>query len=143
LPVQEGVTVLIDQRINSCQAFQKSKCQHQKQMEKVYLFPQIVPSEELLEYQKICLTCHLADRRRQERAIQNERRNSKDRRNGQERRQTVNSRFQPIIAGQKGLERKSSAGWRIIDLRSGEDRRSGKDRRQSKSSIEEQATNTL
>ena len=137
------MTVLVDQRINSCQAFKISKCQHQRQMEKVYLFPQILSSEELLEYQKTCLNCHLIYWRRQERSVQIERWNRKDRRYGEERRKTVNSRFQPVFEERKGLERKSSAGWRIIDLRSGEDRRSGRDRRQPKSYSEEQATHTL
>lgn len=112
-------------------------------MEKVYLFPQIIAPEELLEYKKICLNCHVVDWRRQERAVQIERRNDKDRRFGKERRKTVNSRFQRVFEERKDLERKSSAGWRIIDLRSGEDRRSGKDRRQSISCSEEHATHTL
>ncbi len=62
--------------------------------------------------------------------FQVERRSGKERRCGRERRQRSNPRFRRLREETSGLERKSGGrGWRIIDLRSGEERRSGQDRR--------------
>lgn len=63
-------------------------------------------------------------------AFQPERRSGKDRRLGRDRRKSINPRFRRVPEGRSGLGRKNGArAWRIIDLRSGDDRRSGQDRR--------------
>lgn len=63
-------------------------------------------------------------------AFQPDRRSGEDRRRGRDRRKSINPRFSHVPEGRSGLGRKSGARtWRILDLRSGEDRRSGQDRR--------------
>jgi hypothetical protein len=61
--------------------------------------------------------------------VQVERRSGRERRSGEERRLSIDRRFRHVPDGANGEDRSVRAGWRIIDLRSGEDRRSGKDRR--------------
>jgi len=48
---------MVSNRINSCQFFRKGECLHQRLMEKVYLFPQIIAPEELIKFGNLCLNC--------------------------------------------------------------------------------------
>ena len=64
--------------------------------------------------------------------FQVERRSGKERRSGGERRLSIDRRFRHVPDGADGEDRRVRARWRIIDLRSGEDRRSGKDRRRGR-----------
>ncbi len=127
-----GVSILIDDRLNSCPLFAKEKCPHQTIMERVYLFPQLIDTKDLSKYQSICLSCeqyvevrpHVIDSK-------DDRRSGRDRRSGLERRLAIEPRFMHIPEGLSALDRKRGKGGGIIDLRSDEDRRSGQDRRQS------------
>jgi hypothetical protein len=44
-------------KIESCAEFEQERCPHQKEMERVYLIPQLIPLDELQQYEKICLAC--------------------------------------------------------------------------------------
>ena len=53
----EGIVMLVDNRINSCQPFAETRCPHQTIMERVYLFPQIIDTKDLSKHHSICLSC--------------------------------------------------------------------------------------
>ena len=51
------MSVLIDQRINSCHLFYREECPHQIWMYRVYLVPQILSSVKIREVQRTCIDC--------------------------------------------------------------------------------------
>lgn len=48
---------MFSSRLKSCKLFVKQKCPYQKEMERAYLIPQLLDSEQLLEYERLCLSC--------------------------------------------------------------------------------------
>ena len=48
---------MLSSRFKSCKLFEKQKCPYQREMEKAYLIPQLLDSEQLLEYESLCLLC--------------------------------------------------------------------------------------
>lgn len=60
----QSVGVSAYRRLNSCLFFGEAKCPYQEEMEKVYLIPQLIDSERLLEYRNLCLNCMRRDQTR-------------------------------------------------------------------------------
>ncbi len=44
-------------KIESCPELEQGRCPYQKDMERVYLIPQLIPLDELQQWEKICLAC--------------------------------------------------------------------------------------
>ncbi len=55
---------MFDYRLNSCLLFAKNKCPCQPEMERVYLFPQLIDSRRRQAYQQTCMSCNLFIERR-------------------------------------------------------------------------------
>ena len=51
------MSVLIDNRINSCLGFYHGKCSHQITIHRVYLVPQILSVVQKKEYERTCFDC--------------------------------------------------------------------------------------
>jgi hypothetical protein len=49
--------LLLSFRLQSCKLFRKQKCPYQKEIERVYLIPQLLDPAQLREYENICLPC--------------------------------------------------------------------------------------
>ena len=55
---------MLSSRFKSCKLFEKQKCPYQREMEKAYLIPQLLDSEQLLEYESLCLPCPEVEQQR-------------------------------------------------------------------------------
>ena len=57
------MSVLIDNRINSCLSFYHGKCPHLNIIHRVYLVPQILSVVQTKEYERTCFDCDQYDNR--------------------------------------------------------------------------------
>ncbi len=48
---------MVFKRVNSCELFAERDCPHQEEMERVYLIPQPLEPEKVVECQDICMSC--------------------------------------------------------------------------------------
>ena len=54
---RQGVSGLIEHRLNSCELFNGERCPHQVIMERLYLIPQLLDVVETAEYENACFRC--------------------------------------------------------------------------------------
>ncbi|MGD8370109.1 MAG: PilZ domain-containing protein [Syntrophobacterales bacterium] len=55
---------MFSSRLKSCKLFVKQKCPYQREMERAYLIPQLLDSDQLVEYERLCLSCLKGEQQR-------------------------------------------------------------------------------